>query len=222
MRRLYHMWLSPFSRKVRVVLDVKRIDFELKVERVWERREKFLKLNPAGTVPVFVEEGGTVIPDSCAIVEYLDEAYPEPGLYGDTPLDRAESRRLSAWFDGKFHTEVGRFLIAEKVQKIFLKMGQPDSKALRCAARNLKTHLAYVDYLIARRNYLAGNQFSMADITAAAHVSVVDYLGDINWDDYPDAKDWYLRVKSRRSFRSILKDRIPGLPPSRYYDKLDF
>ena len=71
-------------------------------------------------------------------------------------------------------------------------------------------------------NWLAGDDFSLADIAAAAHISCVDYLGDVPWSDYPGAHDWYARVKSRPSFRPLLADHIPGLPPPKHYADLDF
>src|SRR5207302_5735172 len=77
MRVLYHLTLSPFARKVRLVLAEKNLDFTLKLEKVWERRAEFLALNPAGDVPVLIEPDGTVLAGTDAIVEYLDEVYRE-------------------------------------------------------------------------------------------------------------------------------------------------
>ena len=61
MRTLYHLWLSPFARKVRLALKEKGLEFELQVEKVWERREAFLALNPASEVPVLVEDDGSAV-----------------------------------------------------------------------------------------------------------------------------------------------------------------
>ncbi len=222
MQTLYHLWLSPFCRKVRIVLHEKKIDFDLKVENVWERRKEFLALNPAGEVPVLVEPGGTALSGSEVIAEFLDEIHPDPPLVGRHPLERAEVRRLVAWFDGKFNAEVTENLIGEKVMKRFLGLGAPDSKAIRAGHNNINTHLAYISYLIERRKWLAGNELTLADIAAAAHISTIDYLGDVPWADHGVAKDWYARIKSRPSLRPLLADSIPGIPPSRHYTDLDF
>ncbi len=222
MRLLYHLWLSPFSRKVRIVLGEKRQECELKVEKVWERRDAFLALNPRCQVPVLVEEDGHVLADSRAICEYLDEVYPDPPLFGGDPLIRAEARRLTAWFDEKFHVEVTVNLVDEKITKRMLGLGEPLSAAVRAGNENIHTHLSYVEWLIERRSWLAGEELTIADITAAAHLSAVDYLGDVPWEDHPGAKDWYARIKSRPSFRSILGDHIPGAPPPKHYADLDF
>lgn len=222
MQTVYHLWLSPFCRKVRLVLHEKKIDFDLKVEKVWERRQEFLALNPAGEVPVLVEAGGTALSGGDVITEFLDEIHPDPPLLGRHPLERAEVRRLIGWFDRKFNTEVTEKLVGEKVMKRFLGLGAPDSKAIRAGLANIHTHLDYVCYLIERRKWLSGNEMTLADITAAAHLSSVDYLGDVPWDEHPGAKDWYARIKSRPSFRAILGDHIPGVPPAKHYANLDF
>ena len=222
MRILYHFWLSPFSRKVRIALFEKGMETEQVVEKYWDRRPEFLALNPAGQVPVLAEPDGINLCDSQAIVEYLEDIQPEPNLLGRDPLERAECRRLMAWFDGKFHNEVTDFLLREKLLKRFMGMGEPRSDLIRAGRENIGYHLDYIGYLMERRNYLAGEVFSLADITAAAHLSCLDYLGDVRWDQFAGAKEWYARVKSRPSFRAILADHMPGLPPPRHYADLDF
>ncbi|MFQ5972955.1 MAG: glutathione S-transferase family protein [Alphaproteobacteria bacterium] len=222
MRTLYHQPLCAFARKVRVALAEKQLEFALETEPVWERREAFLALNPAGEVPVLVEEDGATIADSNAICEYLDERYPEPPLIGADLAERAETRRLTAWFDLKFHREVTRNLVDEKIHKRLTGLGQPDSAMIRAGYTNVSYHLEYVGYLIERRNWLAGHRFSLADIAAAAQLSCVDYLGDVPWEDHQPAKDWYARVKSRPSMRPLLADHVIGTPPPRHYADLDF
>ncbi len=222
MHLLYHLWLSPFCRKVRLVLGEKNLDVTLKVEKVWERRDDFLALNPTGQVPVLLDEDGMVLSDSWAISEYLDEIHPEPPLLGRSPAMRAETRRLVAWFDHKFYREVTINLVDEKIMKRFLGLGEPDSSAIRAGNHNIHYHLEYIGYLTERRRWIAGEELTLADIAAAAHLSCVDYLGDVPWDDHQPARDWYARIKSRPSFRSLLGDHIPGAPPPRHYADLDF
>ena len=223
MRTLYHHWLCPFSRKVRVVLAEKKLTFELVLEAVWDKRPEFIALNPANDVPVLIEPGGEVLCDSNAIVEYLDESIPDPPLLGAEVLPRAEVRRLVNWFDIKFNREVTINLVGEKVVKRQMGFaGGPDSQAVRTGFANLGQHLAYLSRLADERKWLAGEVFSLADIAAAAHLSTVDYMGDVPWDDYPEVKDWYARVKSRPSFRPLLADQLPGMRPPPHYADLDF
>jgi len=222
MRVLYHLWLSAECRVIRLLLATKELEFELRIEKAWERRPEFLALNPAGTVPVLVESDGSVIAGFSAIAEYVDEVYPEPPMIGDGPAARAEVRRLVDWFDRKFGSEVTANLVEEKIMKRFLGLGQPSSSAIRAGQLNIHHHLDYIGWLCERRNWLAGETFSLADITAAAHLSAVDYLGDVPWNDHAAARDWYARIKSRPAFRPLLADAIPGCPPPRHYADLDF
>ncbi len=222
MRTLLHLPLDPACRTIRIVLAEKALDFQLKTEKVWERREGFLELNPAGEIPVLIEDDGTSIPGARVIAEYLDEANPAQPLIGSSPLDRAETRRLVTWFEEKFQREVSANLLGEKIMKRFLGLGQPDASAIRAGHKNIRYHLDYIAWLCDRRRWLGGDQFSLADIIAAAHLSAIDYLGDVPWSDHPGAKDWYARVKSRPSLRAILADQIPGAPPPAHYADLDF
>jgi glutathione S-transferase len=222
MRTLYHLPLDPGCRLVRILLGEKKLEVALRTERVWERREDFLKLNPAGEVPVLIEEDGTSIAGAAVAAEYLDEAYPEPPLIGATPLDRAETRRLAQWFGIKFRDEVSANLLDEKVMKRFLRLGQPNASAIRAGLQNIHYHLDYIGWLCDRRRWLAGDDFSLADIAAAAQISAVDYLGDVPWDQHGGAKDWYARIKSRPSLRPILADLVSGLVPPKHYADPDF
>jgi glutathione S-transferase len=222
MRLLYHFPLSPFARKIRIVLAEKKLPFELREEKPWERRDDFLALNPAGEVPVLIEPDGTVLADSQAIAEFLDETHPEPLLLGIAPEERAEVRRLVNWFDRKFCAEVTDNLVGEKVISRLVTRTGPDSRAIRAGHANIGIHLDYIGFLVERRNWLAGDRLSLADIAAAAHLSCIDYLGDVPWDDFEDAKIWYARIKSRPSFRPLLADAIPGMPAAKVYADLDF
>ncbi len=222
MRILHHLPLSPYCRKVRLALTEKRLAFELKVERVWEHREEYLAWNPAGTVPTLLDDNGLPVPDSGVICEYLEEAYPDTSLLGPTLAERVEVRRLVAWFDGKFDTEVTRNLNGQKYVRRLAGRGHPDAAALRLGYTALREHLPYVGWLAEHRKWLAGSALSLADLAAAAHLSVLDYTGDVDWSISPAAKEWYARIKSRPSFRPLLADRVPGLQPPEHYPDLDF
>ncbi|NAZ37402.1 glutathione S-transferase family protein [Rubellimicrobium sp. CFH 75288] len=220
--RLYHHPLSPFCRKVRLVLGEKRLEAELVEERWWEKDADFLRRNPAGQVPV-LRMGGRHLSDSTAICEYLEERVPDPPLLPRDPEGRYEARRLVAWFDGKFHAEVTRRLMGERVLKKLMGAGAPpDSAAVKAGARDIKLHLAYMTELLDQRRWLAGNDMTLADFAAAAQLSVLDYVSDVPWHLFETVKDWYAKIKSRPAFRSILADQVPGFRPAPHYADLDF
>lgn len=222
MRMLHHFWLSAPSRKVRIALREKDLAFEMVLQKPWERQPELLALNRGGEVPVLVEPHGTVLADGQAICEFLEEVYPQRPLLPRDPPSRAEVRRLVGWFDGKFAREVTDTLVGEKMIKRMTRRDTPNSALIRLGLSSIRYHLDYIGELAEQRRWLGGDSFSLADITAAAHLSAVDYLGDVPWSDCEPAKDWYARIKSRPSFRPILADHVPGAPPPQHYADLDF
>ncbi len=224
-RTLHHFPLDPASRQARLALGEKRLAFSEEVVRFWEGPDAFAKLNPSGLTPVLVEEtpaGRVVVCEVRAILEHLEREAPEPDLLGPTVADRAEARRMMQWFDRKFDNEVNALLLHEKLEKRLLKMGAPDLYAMRQGRDALRGHLAYLEGLLQSRDWLAGKRLSLADFAGAAHISVLDYFGDIPWRDFAAVKLWYMKIKSRPAFRPLLTDRWPGLAPSGHYDDLDF
>jgi glutathione S-transferase len=230
MLTLFHHGFCPHSRFVRLVLGEYGLTVRPVEERVWERREEFLILNPAGTTPVLVEEGRPAIPGAAVIAEYLDDT--RGGELGDRQLlprdaaQRVEVRRLMSWFNDKFFAEVSGPLTMERFYKRHMPVsaggGSPDTEAMRAARANIRYHLAYIGWLVRTRDWLAGERLSYADLAAAAHLSAVDYLGDVPWSEDEAAKAWYARVKSRPSFRPILAETLAGIAPSEHYADLDF
>ncbi len=143
-------------------------------------------------------------------------------LLGSGAAARAEVRRIVFWFDRKFDEEVTHNLVGEKFFKRLMGWGDPSGPHIRAGLTNIHYHLDYIADLAEQRNWLAGENFSLADITAAAHLSAIDYLGDVPWEEHAPAKDWYVRVKSRPSFRALLADQVHGIAPPAYYADLDF
>ena len=224
MRVLHHYQLSASSRFIRLLLAERGLVFLPKLEIPWERKEDFLRLNPAGDVPVLVTEDGLVLCGATVIAEYIEESEVSGQvdlLWGEAP-ERAEIRRLVSWFEVKFSREVGAPLLAERVIKRFSGQGTTSSVVMRAAMNNLQIHLDYIDWLTEKANWLAGKQISLADLAAAAHLSVLDFLGDIDWSRHPEAKVWYSKIKSRPAFRELLGDQLAGMSPPPHYADLDF
>jgi glutathione S-transferase len=227
--QLYHQFFCPHSRFARLTLAEYGLDADLIEEREWKRRPEFLALNPAGTLPVLVENE-LVVPGASVIAEYIDESFgdqiPEQRLMPARIADRVECRRLLSWFNSKFFNEVSELLAREKIWKRYMRPdeggGPPDSFVIRAARANIGEHLRYLGWLAKTRKWLAGEKISYADLAAAAHLSTCDYLGDVPWAEDEHAKNWYAKVKSRPAFRALLNETIPGLPAAPSYTDLDF
>ncbi len=230
MHTLYHHPMSASSRYIRLLLAEYEQSVGLLEEKPWERRMEFLQINPAGSLPVLMVDEGQFISGGIVIGEYLDETsgamMRNKRLLSEKSLERAETRRLIEWFLSKFDSEVTRYLVQERVFKQLMRTeeggGAPDSNIIRAARANLKNHMKYLSALASSRDWLSGNTISAADMAATAAISVLDYLGEIQWEDEPAAKDWFARMKSRPSYRPLLADKVMSLPPASHYIDLDF
>ena len=218
---LYQFPLCPFSRKIRLLLSEKNIPFELVREDPWAASDWFFNLNPAGRTPVIVnQEKGVTLPDSRAIAEYFEETVERAPMINGTAAQRAEIRRLVALFDENFYADVTAPLLSERMKKRILRQ-PPDSGALRNAMKLAHGHLDYLDWLIDNRPWVAGSTMSLADLAAAAQISVADYLGGIDWAGHEQARGWYAVFKSRPSFRPLLTERMDVIQPPAHYALVD-
>ena len=230
MPTLYHHPMSAASRFVRLVLAEYGFQTDLAEEQPWEMRREFLALNPAATLPVYVDDSMRALCGASVIAEFVDETHGvlkrDRRLFAEDPFQRAEIRRLTDWFLQKMEQDVTRPLVRERVYKLHMPTslggGAPDSKVLRTARANIREHLKYLSWLAGSRQWLAGDRLTYADLAAGAAVSVLDYMGEIDWNEAPVAKEWYQRLKSRPSFRPMLAERIRGLIPVSHYADLDF
>jgi len=223
MWQLYQFPLCPFSRKVRLLLGEKGVGYELVRESPWTRRDEFLDMNPSGQTPVMADSAaGITLMDSAAICEYFEETIEKAPMIAGTAINRAEIRRLVAWFDEKLYGEVVAPLLHERALKRIVHRATPDTKALREAMKMANAHLDYIDYLLDHRRWMAGPVLSLADLAAAAHLSVADYLGGIDWRGHEQTREWYAGLKSRPSFRPLLSERMEIIGPPDHYDKVDF
>ncbi len=223
MWQLFQFPLCPFSRKVRLMLTEKGVQFELVRESPWERRDEFVDLNPAGRTPVMVEsDRGIVLIDSRAICDYFEETVDAVPMIPGPATDRAEIRRLISWLDEQLYADVVGPLLEERMRKRLVRREAPDTKVLREAMRACNAHMDYLDYLLDHRRWLAGPLLTLADLAAAAHLSVADYLGGVDWRGHKQTVDWYGVMKSRPSFRPLLAERMEVITPPTHYDKVDF
>ncbi|HZW15957.1 MAG TPA: glutathione S-transferase family protein [Brevundimonas sp.] len=222
---LYHFPFDPGSRTARLALAEARVEYADTVVRPWEDGCPVATLNPSGMPPVFqTSEAGRALTlcEPAAILGWLEDRSKEPFLMPTDAAERAETRRLVGWFDRRFNDEVDAVLLHERMEKPLLRLGPPEARALRAGREALKAHLLMLEGLLATRDALAGRRLSQADMAAAAHLSVLDYFGEVAWAAYPAVKTWYMKLKSRPCFRPLLADRFPGVQPSAWYHDLDF
>ena len=223
MRTLYHWPLDPASRQARIALSEAKVSFKPELVNPWAPEDAFLATVPEAVPPALIEQtpsgGIAVIAGARAITEYAHDGAARVHLL---PLERAEARRLCDWFDTKFAAEAESYIFHEKIEKAMTRQGRPDTQVLRAGREGLGHHLDYLEHLLEARDWFAGRRMSLADIAAGAHISCLDFLGEIRWRDRKVLKGWYQKFKSRPSVQPLLKDRVPGIYAPGWYDDLDF
>ncbi len=225
MPRLLHHPLDPASRLARLMFAEYGIAIDLEEIKPWNREPWLLEINPAATVPILLEAPSGPIIGSLAVIHAIEERFAPPAIASliATGLgERAEMWRLIEWVMVKLNDEVTRYVLEEKIVKRDRREGVPDPSVLRAAKANLNEHMLYFNWLFAGRRWFAGSTMTLADFALAAHLSALDYLGDVNWETAVETRDWYSRIKSRPAFRTLLNDRVLSLPPHRGYADLDF
>jgi len=222
MWHIFQFPICPFSRKVRLLMSEKGIPYELQTARPWEHEDRFFQMNPAGRTPVVKEiEKNIVLADSRAICEYFEETIDRNPLISGTAQQRAEIRRLVAMFDENFFHDVAGPLLHERMRKRLVYRQSPDAKVLRESMKLAHDYLDYIDYLIDHRPWLAGPTMTLADLAAAAQISVADYLGGLDWSSHEQSRAWYMWIKSRPSFRPLLSERMDVIQPPSHYPDID-
>jgi glutathione S-transferase len=213
MRKLTHLLLSPPSRFVRLIVGEKRLSCDLVTPE-----------DLFGHLPVFVDLDGTRCEGLWAIVDHLEGTYQDQPMTPELPGARAQALRLLDWAMGPLMESVTRKIVFEKGSQRYTGTPvtrAPDMDIVRKGREALKPVLAQLGEAAEMNGYLASREVSLGDLAVAAHLSALDYFGEVPWTDFPAAAEWYMRMKSRPSFRSLLNDRIPGQPPVAHYSDPD-
>jgi glutathione S-transferase len=214
MRRLFQLVMSPPCRLVRLILGEKHVAYDLA-----------LPDDPSAHLPAFLDLDGTKVTGLWAVIDHIENEYPEPGLIPAETRERSEVLRLFDWTMGNFHEETTRRIVFEKASAGHtgnVSRRSPNMENVRAGREALRPILTRLGTIADTNGFIAGRDLTLADLALAAHLSALDYYGEIPWAEYPPLTDWYTRIKSRPSFRPLLSDRIPGQPPVPHYAELDF
>jgi glutathione S-transferase len=225
MPSLIHHPLDPSSRLIRLMCAEYGVPLDMEEIKPWLRDAHLLEINPAATLPILLGESDQPIVGILATIHMVEDLYTPTSVEGLMPAEpgqRAEMWRMLEWVIFKLSDEVTRYVLEEKIVKRDSKGATPDPAVLRVAKANLNEHMLYFNWLFANRSWLAGDTLTLADFALAAHLSTLDYLGDIDWDKAGETRDWYSRIKSRPAFRTLLNDRVVAMPPQKGYADLDF
>ncbi|MGB8602820.1 MAG: glutathione S-transferase family protein [Rhizomicrobium sp.] len=214
MRRIIHLVFSPASRLARLMIGEKRLACDY-----------LLAEDASAHLPVFVDQDETRCEGLWAIVDHLEGEYENYPLF---PEDTATRREALRWLDlmmGVFPEIVTRRIVFEKANPRFTgapSRSTPDMNVIRKGREELHKALTAYGAIVEARGNLTSKACTIADLALGANLSALDYFGEVKWNDYPAMREWYMRIKSRPAFRSLLADRVPGQPPVAHYAELDF
>jgi glutathione S-transferase len=214
MRKLIHLTLSPPSRVARLVLGEKRLTFD-----------PVQSDDAQAHLPVFTDLDGSRVEGLWAVIDHLEGTYPERALVPDDPIQRGQTLRWLDWAMGALAERATRKILYEKAPQRFTgapTVGAPDMNVIRQGREALKAAMAMIGKAAETNGNLVTRECLLADVAVAAHLSALDYFGEVPWSEFPAAGEWYVRMKSRPAFRSLLSDRLPGQPPVMHYAELDF
>ncbi len=225
MPSLLHHPLDPASRLIRLMCAEYGVPLDMEEIKPWLRTPELLEVNPAATLPILIDDNDQSVIGLLANIHTIEALYAPSavaGLMPDDAIVRAEMWRLIEWVISKLNDEVTRYVLEEKIVKRDHRGATPDPAVLRVAKANLNEHMLYFNWLFANRSWLTADDMTLADFALAAHLSTLDYLGDIDWGKAGETRDWYSRIKSRPAFRTLLNDRVLAMPPHQGYADLDF
>src|SRR5258706_4478411 len=214
MRPLIHLMLSPSCRLPGLMVGEKRPA----CDRVIAEASK-------QSMPVLLDMAGTRAEGGGAFRVHGEQNYRDRPL---APADDAARRACLRWVDwamGPFHEQVTQRIVYEKASPRHTGAGfsrPPDMNAIRAGREELKAALKAIGVAAESNGNLACRETTLGDLAVAAHLSALDYFGEVPWSDFSAASEWYVRMKSRPAFRSLLSDRVPGQPPVSHYAELDF
>jgi glutathione S-transferase len=217
---LYQFALCPFSRKVRLLLSENRIAAELVSIAPWESQPVYPRFKHSKLVPVLKDNRGLVLENSTVICEFIEETVPNASMMMGSAEQRAEIRRLVAWADDCFYGPLVLPLLIDAFGT-GPQPARPSQSSIDDVSNSADMHLDEIAYLLDHRAWMAGPTISLADLAIAAHLSVLDYFGAIDWTGHDQVQNWYSVMKSRRSFQPLLADRVEGIDPPPHYSAID-
>ena len=235
MLELWHATHSTCSQKVRICLAEKRLPWKshfVDLRRFQHLEPEFLALNPAAMVPV-LKDGGRVIRESLVINEYLDDAYPQPALRPRSALERARMREWTLYiaeeptwavkvpsFQKNIRPEVSARYTASEIEKLAQKMPNRETAArwvkavkqgfseaeISASMDRLARTLDRMERALAEGPWLAGEEYSLADVDMAPFVHRIAALGGGEMiEARARVTGWYGRLRSREAFRAAME-----------------
>ena len=207
---LYDCTTAPSPRRTRMFLAEKNIDYkniQVDLKNGEQMGEAFRKINPGATVPALVTEDGAVLTENAGIAVYLEALHPDPPLLGTTPLQKAD---IAAW---NWRCEMGGLMsVAEALRNSSPNMKDRALPGPRNVAQipelaergamKLGWFFQTLNRQLSVNDYIAGDAYSVADITATITVDFAEWVKVYPKEDQTHLLAWHARMKERPSYEA--------------------
>jgi glutathione S-transferase len=211
MPTLHGVSLSPFVRKVRVAMAEKSIEYELVPVMPFGQTDEYRAKSPLGKVPCY-EDGDFTLPDSSAIIAYLERVHPEPALYPSDPREFGRALWYEEYSDTKLTDTLAPVFFERFVQKNVF--GKDSDEEL--VAKKLEEAIPLFDYLeaeVGERSFIAGSQLSVADIALGSIFVTLGHGGErVDATRWPKLAGYIDGLHARPSFKAIIEEEKPAAP----------
>jgi glutathione S-transferase len=206
--------VSPFVRKVRVVLAEKGLDYKHEPVNPFAPPEGYREISPLGKIPAF-KDGDRTLCDSSVICAYLEKRYPTPALYPSDPYDYARALWIEEFMDGGLVPLVGPHIFLALVLKPLFSGGKPpepaaEENAKKVWAEQAAPLLDYLEKQLGDNDFFVGNRLSIADITVASILVNPRHAGFApERKRFPKLRAFLDRMWARPSFKKLIDEDTP-------------
>lgn len=207
--------ISPFVRKVRVVLAEKSVEYQLEQVNPFTPPPEFLAISPLKRIPVLrdtdVPEPNT-LPDSSIICDYLEHKFPNPPVYPKNPFERARALWFEEYADSIVAQNVGGGLFFERIVKKMLRQQPDESVCQKTLGEKLPPIFDYLNKEVAGKQYLVGNAFSIADASIGTMFVNYAHAGEsLDTGRWSDLAKYVAQTHARPSFKSLIDEESPAM-----------
>lgn len=209
---VYGATLSPFVRKVCVLLDEKGLSYTLEEGNPGNPSAEFLAASPLKKMPAFRDTGipePNTLADSSVICDYIETKYPEPALYPKDPYSRARALWFEEYADTIMGTCIGRGLFYERVIKKLFGQTPDENVCQKTLEAELPPVFDYLEKELGSNQYFVGNMFSIADISVATMLANFAHVEAFNAARWPRLDGFMNHLHGRPSFKNLIESEVP-------------
>lgn len=211
MDKVYGAVLSPFVRKVLMVLEHKGVDYDLELVLPFNTPEEYTAISPLRKVPGYADEEVTLC-DSSVIADYLEHKYPQSPLYPSQPAQRARALWLEEFADTKLMEHLGPPLFLERIVAPVMMGKTVDEEKVQRSIEAMPPWLDYLEQQLDGKDFLLGSELTIADLSVPSiflNARYADY--DVDAERWPVLAAYLQRMYDHPLYARRIEEEAPVL-----------